>query len=67
MNSDRQTLLKDIKALQLLIPGDHYQMYSKQAQQKNLKFVSKHEFFPAMDEKSPRSLNDIEYNVLSFR
>lgn len=65
MNSNRQTLLKDIKALQLLIPGDHYKLYIKQAQQKNLKFISKHEFFPAMDEKSPRSLNDIELNVLS--
>ncbi len=65
MSNNRAALLRDIKSLQLLIPGDDYDLYIKQSQQKNLEYVSPHGFLPAMDENNPKSLNDVELNVLS--
>ncbi len=65
MSKNRKELLNDIKSLQQLIPGDDYAIYLKQAQQKNLQYIPKFQFLPAMDEKYPKSLNDVELNVLS--
>ena len=65
MSKNRNELLRDIKSLALLIPGDDYDLYIKQTQQKNLDYVPPYGFLPAMDEKSPKSLNDVELNVLS--
>jgi hypothetical protein len=65
MNKNRTELLKTIKALQRLMPSDDYSQYFKQAQHKYLKYIPPHQFLPAMDEKSPKSLNDVELNVLS--
>jgi hypothetical protein len=64
VQNTRKTLLKQIRSLQQLIPGEDYALYIKQCEQKNLQFVSPHSFFPAMDENSPGSLNDVELNVL---
>jgi hypothetical protein len=65
MSKNRNELLRDIKSLALLIPGDDYDLYIKQTQQKNLDYVPPFGFLPAMDEKNPKSLNDVELNVLS--
>jgi len=65
MNNTRPELIKTIKALQRLMPSDDYSLYIKQAQQKYLQYIPAHRFLPAMDEKSPKSLNDVELNVLS--
>ena len=65
MSQDRKTLLRDIKLLQQLIPGEDYALYIKQCQQNNLQYVPSHGFLPAMDENHPKSLNDVELNVLS--
>ncbi len=66
VSRSRSKLLQDIKLLQQLIPAAEYDLYIKQAKQKNLVYVSQHSFLPAMDEKSPKSLNDVELNVLSM-
>ncbi len=65
MSKNRSELLQNIKSLQRLMPSEDYSLYIKQAQQKYLQFVPPHSFLPAMDEKSPKSLNDVELNVLS--
>jgi len=65
MLKKRKDLLQAIKSLQQLIPGDDYGVYSKQAQLKYLEYIPSHTFLPAMSESSPKSLNDVELNVLS--
>ncbi len=65
MKNNRTTLIQTIKELQRLIPSDDYSEYLKQAQLKYLQYIPPHRFLPAMDEKSPKSLNDVELNVLS--
>ncbi len=66
VSRSRSKLLQDIKLLQQLIPASEYDLYIKQAKHNNLVYVSQHNFLPAMDEKSPKSLNDVELNVLSM-
>lgn len=66
MSKSRKELLQDIKSLQRLMPGREYDIYIKQAQQKNLDYIPRHQFLPAMDENAPKSLNDVELNVLSI-
>ena len=65
MIKNRTELVQAIKSLQRLIPGDDYSLYIEQAQRKYLNYVPSHSFLPAMDEKSPKSLNDVELNMLS--
>jgi len=65
MAKNRKDLLQNIKSLQQLIPGDNYGVYIKQAQLKYLDFIPDHRFLPAMNDNSPKSLNDVELNVLS--
>jgi len=65
MKHNRTALIQTIKELQRLIPSDDYSEYIKQAQLKYLQYIPPHRFLPAMDERSPKSLNDVELNVLS--
>lgn len=65
MIKNRAELIQAIKSLQRLMPSDDYSEYLKQAQQKYLQYIPPHQFLPSMDEKSPKSLNDVELNVLS--
>jgi hypothetical protein len=62
----RKELLASIKSIQQLMPGKEYDLYIKQAQQKHLDYIPRHRFLPAMDENSPKSLNDVELSVLSL-
>ncbi len=66
MIKTRKELLASIKSIQQLMPGKEYDIYIKQAQQKYLDYIPRHRFLPAMDEHSPKSLNDVELNVLSL-
>ena len=66
MSKTRKELLVGIKSIQRLMPGKEYDIYTKLAEQKHLDYIPPHRFLPSMDDKSPKSLNDIELSVLTL-
>lgn len=65
MKKTRKGLLDTIQSLQQLIPGDDYGVFIKHANLKYLDFIPDHQFLPSMNESLPKSLNDVELNVLA--